>query len=1074
MNAVVHETGSVMNDLSSRAVLACLRKRNSAMSRLTLFFSAFLASVSIVAEVPDNVGVRVAVRSTRGAPIRGAYVALIPPYRPWGRPLAERIAPDDGVALFRVPPGSYRVVAVAPDFTSSGAGPITVSGTTNNAVDIRLTPLQPASGTVTDPTGNPVAGARIFVGYAAGPPGLGNFSELHRRAVLDLRSTASGANGAWALPVATDTATPLVVEKQGYVTVARLYRPDQPQTSDFVLQPAAASLRVKLDRTDSGILLTLSHLDDPQSPVPVDWQPKVWGQRPLTPTVAWDGLPPGKYEILAKYTDPRSFAQAYTRLKSIALAAGETAEVTAQLPSPAPPADKVVRLFVPNVPEEQLQHVQAFGVAPTGTPLAVPFSIEEATGGTVVYIDAEAVHAPFYATTADHLISPANPLSDASTGDAPARAVMHSLAAASLHVRSASAETLLPPGGIAIFNGCQNAPDVALPIEILKDGLARLPAPAGCQGAALHFEPFETVAVSTPLRAGTAQSLGDFVLQIAGSADVHVVRQADTALTPVSDAIVTVTVPALRGKPVVVAQEATGADGWVHFSGLPARRDLRVLARTSDSEVAPPASLRVEPRGRVRIDPLALAAPATLVVEPRIDPELRRHFPDAALESVRVQSNDLLSPDEHVAQGYGRDTITLDHLLPGKWQLMAVLKASGTASPLYFDPIELRAGETRRIPLDIKPLIFTGHVVARGHGVHANVYIGGIAGTPSIRRNVVTAPDGAFQVILPARGAYDVMVAKMPSQSFAIPIGQVEFADPAVPVDIALPESRLTVHVHIGDRPANDATVFATLRRDAFGGLDVLQTGTRTNARGDAELALPPGRWAISASSDQSSHSVEKPAVLAADEDARLDIDLSEATATFTGTLRTSSGAPVADALIECVLANGAAPSVAAATTDSEGKFSIDAPVPAPQLARCGATAPDGAIQPFRLSPDTPASVVLAPAPARLAVTWPAAQRGALWLADADGGLVDLTLWMSRSLGSHAFVIPALAPGEWRLVRVASVADWLNLAERGSATTLATVTLAPADDKSINAGTVSGRINAGGFQCRSVYCCLWR
>ena len=62
---------------------------------------------------------------------------------------------------------------------------------------------------------------------------------------------------------------------------------------------------------------------------------------------------------------------------------------------------------------------------------------------------------------------------------------------------------------------------------------------------------------------------------------------------------------------------------------------------------------------------------------------------------------------------------------------------------------------------------------------------------------------------------------------------------------------------------------------------------------------------------------------------------------------------------------------------------------------------------------------------------------------------------MSRSLGSHTFVLPALAPGEWRLVRVASVADWLNLAERGSATTLAVVTLAPADDKSINAGTVS-------------------
>jgi hypothetical protein len=299
------------------------------------------------------------------------------------------------------------------------------------------------------------------------------------------------------------------------------------------------------------------------------------------------------------------------------------------------------------------------------------------------------------------------------------------------------------------------------------------------------------------------------------------------------------------------------------------------------------------------------------------------------------------------------------------------------------------------------------------------------------------------------------MVAKMPSQSFAIPVGQVEFADPSLPVDIALPEGHLTVHVRIGDRPANDATVFATLRRDAPGGLDVLQTGTRTNGRGDADLALPPGRWTITTSAEQANHSVEKPAVLAADEDARLDIDLSEATATFTGMVRTSSGAPVADALVECLLLTVDAPQIASTTTDTDGKFSIDAPLPAPRLARCGVTAPDGTLQPFRLTPDTPADVVLAPSPARLTVNWPAKQRGALWLADASGGLIDLTLWMSRSLGSHAFVLPALAPGEWRLLRVASTADWLSLAERDSATTLARVTLGPADDKSISVETAS-------------------
>src|SRR6185436_16857841 len=109
----------------------------------------------------------------------------------------------------------------------------------------------------------------------------------------------------------------------------------------------------------------------------------------------------------------------------------------------------------------------------------------------------------------------------------------------------------------------------------------------------------------------------------------------------------------------------------------------------------------------------------------------------------------------------------------------------------------------------------------------------------------------------------------------------------------------------------------------------------------------------------------------------------------------------------------------------------------------------------FQLTPATPADIVLAPSPARLTVAWPTNQRGALWLADASGGLLDLTLWMSRSLGTHSFLMPALAPGEWRLLRVRSMADWLSLAERDTAQTLATVTLAPADNKSINAEPAS-------------------
>jgi hypothetical protein len=1016
---------------------------------LSLGLSILTLSLS-ASEPADTVTARVVVQATDGTTVHHAYIALIPPDRSWGQPLAERVA-EDGIALFSVHAGKYRIVAVAKGFGSEGLGPVTFSKSTKNEFTPRLKPLKPISGTISDTNGNPIRGARVSIGYAAGPSGVGNFSDLQRRTMIEPCSAASDENGAWTLPVPTDAATPLMFEKAGYGNAGYLYHPGDGTPIDVALTKAA-TLHLALDRVDSSLIVSLRRTDTATAKmeVPADWQAKVFGRRATTNLLEWGTLAPGQYEVIAKYPNPLSFAQSYRKLAAVSIAAGDTKELSVTLPAPNQPSERVARLFVANVAEEKFQNVEGFGISAAGVPVRMPVASDEVTGGTVLYISAEGVNAPFYAVTSDYFISPEDASLDSLTADGPPRkAAVHSAGSANLHLRSAEADLALPSGGTAVFNDCPHAPHVSSGIEIRKDGLARLPAPAGCRTAVLSFDPFEPVTLGAPIQSGQTRSLGDVILHAAGSADFHAIH--DPGGSPASGAAVSVFLSPLKGNQLTIAQTTAGPDGWAHIGALPTRRELHVVVRTEQGDTSAVGRFRVEPRGRTTVDPLTIAAPATLIIEPRIDPDVQRQFPDASIVSVHVKPADPSQSDERVTDAGSSPSITVERLAPGKWQLMAVVKLAGAVSPLYGESVDLTAGETRRVKMDVKPLVFSGRVVSHGEGIPVKLFIGGVQGTPSIIRNLQTSASGAFQVMLPEAGRYDVNLARMPKQDLYIPIGEVDFSDPASPVVIAVPEGDLTVHVHSEQNAVNDAVVMVTSHRDENSQVETLISGRHTDTGGNAHFyALPLGAWNVSASAEGSGHTAEKMVSVEKDDRAVLDIDLGAPAVTLTGTVRGASGNPIPLAAVACVvMTESGIPELATAQTDSSGKFAIDRPAPPPPLARCNAMSPEGEVQPFRIMSGTPTDVTFTTNPGRVNVAWQSSA-GPLWLLDGDGGAIDLTPWMARSVPARAFVIPALAPGAWKFVRLRTLGDWIAIGQGGSPAAVAELTLKPGEEKTVN------------------------
>ncbi len=943
--------------------------------------------------------------------------------------MAEEIA-EKSVTGFRVPAGTYWVIAGARGFAVSTRGPISISNTSAN-LTIVLSPLKPLSGSVRDGEGNPIAGARVAGVNGATPPPLGSLSELAVQYLAPDLSATTDQAGRWTRNV-PDGAVPLLFEAAGRAAEWRM-RPENDTTTLDVVLSKGATLRVMADRADPNMVVTLSRQDaDASKSILADEQPRVWARWMKRSAATWNSLPAGVYGIYAKYPEPRFFMQTAAKLATVTLAPGDQRSVSVTLPVKRPATSWAV-LFLRDVPREDLgEEIETFGRDGSGRAKRAEHFVEDTVGGSVVYIKTDSVRAPYYGTTKDRFFFTASDTAEGKQDESaePLTAAALARADARLHLRFLEKDLEAPGAGTATLRGCGDGARVGVPVAISKDNIARFTAPAGCRSLVLAFAPFEAIVTAKVLRPGD-QSLGEFVLHGAGSADVHVTRDPGGAL--VTGAMVRAVSDEVPGERwIEVTEGVTDDRGWAHLSGLPARWRLRVMAETRYGAMSDAAALRVEPLERDVIDPLLVTEPATVIVDVKIEKAFLERFPSARVVSL------LMRPDDPSRDSEGRqesmpkasDTpVRFDRLHAGTWRITGVVSVAGTYSPVEIDHLRLKAGETRHLEKTITPNVFEGIVTSEGKGLPARITIE----DRGQKIHFDSDAGGIFRAVLPQKGTYRVVVARLRAQGNNIPIGEVAFDDPSRRIEIAIPKGgSVTTRVRNGGRPVPRAVVWVSRREGSGLVEEMTNRGGTTDPNSDVTFDdLVPGAWTFSVRETESRRGAERTVTVDEGADIAIVLDLVDA-ATIAGTIRDLGGAPLPRARVDCLFVGPTGnPDRASTDSDADGAFSIDLIPPAPPVALCSIIGAMGAVDAFKSIPGQSVDLVAPAATAALTITdWSAHEnRDLYWLVAPDGRAISLNA-VAMKIGGFgtALNIPALAAGRWTIVRVDSLSQSLAIA----------------------------------------------
>jgi hypothetical protein len=1001
---------------------------------------SILVSFALEAAPPSDISIKVHVRGPGGTAVRDAYVAVIPEWRPWSRPLVETIA-TEGLATYGVPPGTYYISAGAKGAGSTVQGPVTIASNSAKDFTLALTPLRKVSGTVLDDRGNPIEGARVSDLRAAVPPPLDVVSDLTLQHLGSEWKTKTGRDGSWTLML-PQMDMPLVIEARGKAPLLRSYHPGDEAALTTVLQQGA-TLRLTLDRVAPDMILTLRQESGSNAGVLQAWQPKVWARWASTTTLEWDSLPAGDYRVQASYPDPLCFAQKSFELPPITLSAGQAGEAAVILPSAISASQHEVALFVPKLHAKDFEEgLETFGVAASGAPRRTSHFVEDVIGGTVIHFRVDETHKPFYAATADRFLASSVGESEADGGShgVPLRASVHPRADAHLIVRSAEKELLVPPAGMALLHECGRLKktdppvEILVPIEISGQDLARFTAPAGCTSAVLSFDPLEPVIVETPLKPGE-QSLGMHILRGAGLADVRVT--SDGAFVVGATVLVKVAGAEYpERESIVVGGANTSQDGWAHLPRLPVFRTLQVTAETSRGERSDNVDLRLEPRGHTVVDPLPVLKPASLTVEAKIADEVRATFPSARLTTIWIRPGDKRRDSSEDQQQSVRDENVPSHfdsLHPGKWFISGNVSVASTYSMIRMGEVTLKSGEAGHYGASVKPLIFHGRIAQAGRGVAARMTLTDLSGSPTeVQQHCDSSQDGSFHAVLPHAGMYRAEVARLAAQGDVIPLGVVDFMDPAQPIKIDLPTAaKVVVQVVSGNQPVPNADVVAMIRRQDMAGVETFDRSPSIRSDGRVTFDdLIQGPWTFVAREIEGHRVAERTVDVGAEGELDVKLDLKRASS-IEGAVRDSSGVPMAYSRVDCVFAaSNGLPGSADANADSEGKFNVVIDDDSPVTAICSVVAPTGHVDAFRARSGDRLDATIGLATATLTIEdWSTRwSPGAFWLTSADGRVISLSA-VAGELGRAGgpLRIPALTAGQWRVVRIATASQWLSL-----------------------------------------------
>jgi hypothetical protein len=1004
-----------------------------------------------------------------------AYVAIVPAHKPWRQPLLERaLAAGRRTVKWRVPPGEYRVVCDVRGYWWHHTDAIEVAEGEDRVVPCEPLVAVPIEGRVSAAgSARPIRGARIGHLHAF----LSDFplmlSALGQELTNPGTVVASGEDGRFELRGPKSGRVPLWVEADGFSPrlVPWMSFSDPPPEVGKLSLPPGSSLALTIPPPPAAMgsryritLQPLTAVEDIVSPTSFPGiEPllrAVWERPiPVDGHLEWSALPPGRFRVLATGAPGSSRNDLPIELGEVDLRAGLRASLSATPEWPEPKPSSVgandvddLELVLPSeTPLDELS-VEAWLRNARFDPR---LRTERVSGGVLLAVAAGCRKDSSYVIRTLHGVSAPVVVGGDCALPRPVRLLPASVLAGTLKAPARSELPLMARLAVAWCDGEREHPEVPLsgtyPLAIAPSPRStwEVTVPAGCLDARLVVSDYAPLALPRlELEPGKRLDAGSFQLYPGASLIARVLLDAagepieGATVSLIADADVSGAVRSLFAREPVqgVVQGTTDAEGWVRLYGLPTGTfHLAVKLPQGAPYVSEPIELR--PATETLVDDLRIPLPASVELWVEMDAAARIHLHDLSVHATPVgRSHWMASAEIHVSVDE-HDSVRLDRLPPGTWNLSLVGRlSSGRKTLIANESVRLQAGGSQQVFLRADVSLFRGDLTYAGEGIGAALeFRQENAGRQ--RLGVLSTDVGAWESLLEP-GTYDV-VFRARDAPLAGVIPSVELTDSEEFYSLEVPFGTIegTVVDEVGRTVAGapvsaDGFQASNERQAPTEPHHLGQLGTRADDSGSFRFeGLSPGTWQLWARPAESSasgpESSRVPIELRRDEvitGVRLVLREGEE---FSGTVLSAQGLPVAGATGLVTRASPfarGAPETAAFTAGPDGLFKVALRSQPGEIVNLAAAVPGVAAVAARvpLSEAMEARLPSALGEVRAELemgSWSGVPLSRYLLVSERSGFLHISLLERAGLVTASTAILAirgLAPGSWRMVSVDS------------------------------------------------------
>jgi hypothetical protein len=982
------------------------------------------------------------------------YVAVVPEEKPWAEPLRETVAPATAPAVsWEVPPGRYRVVCAAHMRHAAFQAAFAIKSSERRSFACRTDPLVAVTGELRSAADDtPIGGARIGHASAFLVDSPRKLSAMGEEFTLADRSTVTDARGRFRLLGGARYSSTVWIEAKGF---SPGYSPDirfPPHGGDLGVMrlEKGAALRAQLQggaRDGAMSRVSLRRRDLIGEGERETLSRRIWRRPVEASTLDWPSLPPGEYEVLFEQMDP---AVPPTQLAAVRLGAGEEREIVLPIP-PAPTSGSSevgaeLRLLLPEEVSGvetgiELRRFDGVAIRPAAaSPRAV-------AGGTLWKVPAGCRAGwAYWLGSASQVSAPVQ----ASTAGCSEALRVELFAASEVHGQLvAPAGAPLPAvGRVAAVRCARRARDVgtaagSYPFVVGKNGRWLAEVPAGCLDLAIAAGDFATVAYrGVHAGPGAKADLGAQNLFYGGSLRVRITTDEGGAVEGAA-----VDLFAARDREQVVAasfghrdlaavrQGKSGAGGWVQLGGLPGGEFVvRVRAGGAPPFVSDP--VRVAPPEETVMPDLHLPAPAVLRVGIRPSEALGSLYASYMVNLKGLGPPGSIAGASVLSPAGSDGTAEFSRLAPGRWHLAVMGRSGSGMATLREEDTQVRPG-LNSLTLDLDTKVFHGRVTYKQLPLAATLDLRPLPPDGRSVTRATSSADGAFAVALERGGRYAVEVHEIGGAAGgAVPA--VTFTDVADLVEVRVPDGSLSGAVVDGqEKPVAKAQVTAEqvteTRTDGAQSGDLSSTARGTVSGVDGRFrveGLTAGSWMVVATLDgRRSDPVAASLQDGIPEDGlKLVIQDREK---LTGHVLAASGEPVAGAVVAIDFPPSETaiwPRRIVTVSAADGSFEVERLSPPDSMVNLAAQAAGFPTTTSR-RPLTGGAleIQLTPLGGRVDLHlnqggWGEVPGDLVVLVAADGSFVG-----SRTAGAVQragwLSLPSLAPGQWTLVRLDSIAS---------------------------------------------------